>query len=160
MPTTIDLTALAADGDTLDLADGSTLRLRIDPDLDTTILDMDCYGTFAEVRRGAYSHHDAPRPRGFDGRARKLRFGRSYDAIWWQPHPDDLITDADRAAEAQRIIRLLEDGFVTVTVERCQGADAYGRPIVIAVASLGGIEACADEDYLAEIVSDLAHDLL
>jgi hypothetical protein len=54
---------------------------------------------------------------------------------------------------------LLEYGFSIVTVERCEGTDAYGRPIVRDVASLAGIEPYSDDDDLASIVSELLDEL-
>ncbi len=53
----------------------------------------------------------------------------------------------------------MEYGFSVLLLELLSGEDAYGRPIVMDVASLGGIEPFPSGDDLAEIVRDLADDL-
>lgn len=51
--------------------------------------------------------------------------------------------------------------FVVVTLELCDGTDAYGRPIVVKAESLGGNEwDCMSEPYGAELVADLVTELL
>jgi hypothetical protein len=56
---------------------------------------------------------------------------------------------------------LCEFGFVVVTLELCDGTDAYGRPIVVKAESLGGNECdCMSEPYGAELVADLVTELL
>ena len=56
---------------------------------------------------------------------------------------------------------LCEFGFVVVTLELCDGTDAYGRPIVVKAESLGGNEwDCMSEPYGAELVADLVTELL
>jgi hypothetical protein len=51
-------------------------------------------------------------------------------------------------------------GFATYTVELCRGADAYGQPVVMDVASLGGVEPFADRADMVETVGDLVRDVL
>ena len=62
-------------------------------------------------------------------------------------------------AEFRRLVLdLLEYGYKGVTLELCDGTDAYGRPVVRDVASLWGIDSL-DNGYLAEVISELAGEL-
>ena len=152
---------LTGDGDTFELEDGRTLRLKVEPDDDSSIMDEQGEGVWcgrlAWVNRDRWTGHDAPRPDGFDGRARKLQ-RNSGDPIWWQP-PEDL--DADNiVAMSKTLLDLLEYGYCGVIVELCDGEDAYHRPIVVKTASLWGIEPFPDKDYLAEVVRELVEEVL
>jgi hypothetical protein len=112
---------------------------------------------YPDHRPNDYGYRDA-RPEGFDGNAEILRVGRN-DPIWWQP-PADVPRTSPHFAELRRQVSdLLEYGFQVITVERCEGTDAYGRPIVVAAASLGGIEPYADGAYLRELIGDLVDEV-
>jgi hypothetical protein len=93
----LDLTSLTDDGDTLELPDGRTLRLRIEADLDTNLFEQpnEAYGKVAWVERNRSTGRPYPRPDGFDGSAEKLYTSRS--PYWWQP-PKDII-DRDKARQ-------------------------------------------------------------
>src|ERR1035437_10345370 len=132
----LDLAQLRGDGDTLELADGRMLRLKIEVDQDTSINDSDVYGHVEQ-----YSHdyiRDGHEPRPADGPKRgTLEFGTF----------------------RRQVRDLLEMGFSGVTLELCSGTDAYGRPIVINVASLWGIDSF-EGGYLFEVVAELAAEVL
>lgn len=144
----------AYDGDTVELLDGRTLRIRIESDTIDPFDWSDCWGRVAHIPN-RYDGRRDPRPEGFDGAARKVRTGR--DAFWWQPWHGATAEEARDAVP--RIVDLLAFGLSIVFVEILDGCDAYGSPIVRDVASLGGIEPFADGDYRASIVADLASEL-
>lgn len=138
-------------------ADGQTYRARIVPDADHSIFDDgDWFGRLQWVGTDRDTGRPAPRPDGFDGRARKLQSGRG-DPIWWQPPAD--VADDDLGTLGRTILDLLEFGYVGVIVERLDGTDAYGQPIVSAVASLWGIGGLDDEAEVAEVIGDLLTEL-
>lgn len=151
---------LAADH-TLTLDDGRTLKVTFGPDYDTQINDFDCYGKIAPVnRRNTWNAYGpAARPEGFDGAAEII--DRDW---WWQP---PLFDKADRrqwhtTPEYRRALRqtvsdLIRYGFQTVTLEVCQGTDAYGRDIVLDYAVTGGHEASLDATDVADILDDMIH---
>lgn len=154
---TIDLSDLAQDGDTLELADGRTLRVRVEPDQDHSVFDEEFWGEFEWVSRtNGYGYTE--RPDGFDGNAEILeRDGAS--VLWWQPPRGDYALSYPRGtkefAEFRRSVRdLLEYGFKGVILELLDGADAYGMPIVVEEQSLWGIDS-VDGGYLKDVVSDL-----
>jgi hypothetical protein len=127
-------------GEMLDMGDGRTIRYKIECDDMTDINDFDCYGRIAWVKPhkwGTFPH--AERPEGFDGSARILTVNG--DAMWWQP-PDDwhTLTDDVQRDVLSGLYDVLEFGFQLVTIEVCQGQDAYGRPIVVDAYALGGVE--------------------
>jgi hypothetical protein len=128
--------------------DGQVWRARVEPDCDHSVFDEDeCYIgrlVWARERHGL-------RPDGFDGAARKLTT-HGGDQVWWQP-PDDITSVTDFA---QMVTDLLNYGYVGVIVERCEGEDGYGRPIVREASSLWGIDAMSsDTPYLAEVIGEL-----
>jgi hypothetical protein len=151
------LADLTDDGDTVELPDGTTFRLRLSPD-DLTFSDMetpDGLGTVAWVddRDGR-----GERPRDFTGNAEKLPIGRG-DRVWWEP-PRDVPRSHPSFRDMRTTVRdILEFGYTVVILEHCDGTDAYGRAIVRDVASLGGVEPSPTSDYLAEILADLALEL-
>jgi len=152
---TLDLRELAQDGDILKMDDGRSLRLRIETDPDTTVSDYpDAYGRVAWTTRDPYRYNDAPRPAGFDGKARKMSTQSA--SYWWQP-PEDV--PADQVDSLASLVRdLVNYGFSAVIVELLDGSDAYGRLIVVDVASLWGIDSL-DDGYLATVVADLVDEL-
>lgn len=179
------LDELTDDGDTVELDDGRTLRLRIessdesflfvhkDGTLDT---NDECYGTFAfydtrERNCGSYGY--PVRPDGFDGNAEVLR-SNGGDPLWWQPPTGDYaLIDPDTGKPARRgsdtfrqlrshVLDLLEFGYSAVGVEVLDGKDAYGRPIVVNHAWIGYVEPegyATWKDTLRGIVSDLLAEL-
>jgi hypothetical protein len=142
---------LQDDGDTVDLADGRMLRLRIEVDQDASINDYDSDGKVTWSRGG----EGTTRPAGFNGRARIIEVDYP-DRLWWQPC--DGLTDEQIRAETPRIRDLVRYGFKGVILELCAGVDAYGRPIVVDAASLWGIDSL-DDGYLATVLSDLVGEL-
>lgn len=148
---------LTEDGSTFELYDGRTLRLKVEPD-DGSPADHwsdDCYGRveWMPARNGI---GPSSRPGGFNGAAHKLHVGRSNDEAWWQPPTD---VEPARAADLKReVTRLLEDGFVRVGLELLDGADAYGQPIVVDAAWLGGIDFIGG-GYLRDVVDEQLHEL-
>lgn len=156
------LADLTQDGDTVELDDGRTLRLRLTADDMTAADDGDWYGAIAPVRwahRYDADYHQQPeRPNGFTGNAEKLHYGRG-EVVWWEP-PSDVKRGTDGFTTLRATLRdVLEYGYVVVSLELCRGTDAYGRPVVVDVASIGGVEAMARDDYMREIVSELAAEL-
>jgi hypothetical protein len=153
-----DLSDLTDDGDTFELTDGRTLRLRVESDPHTSVNDFDCYGRVAEVERGPWDGHNKPRPQGFTGRAVKLSIPNGPD-YWWEPYYESETQQAyNGPKERQMMIDLLSHGFYGLIVEILNGTDAYGRPIVTNVASLWGIDSL-ETQYVREIVTDLAAEL-
>lgn len=142
--------ALTDDGDTFELADGRSLRLRIDVDQDASINDVDCYGKIEWIQRG---HHQDPRPLGFDGRARKL-WGAS-DPFWWQPWEG--ATDAEIAEFVPQIQELAEYGFKLVGLELREtllDSRKFEHTTVVDTAWLGGVDAFYPE-LIGELVAEL-----
>jgi len=161
----LDLSELAEDGDTLKMDDGRMLRLRIRVDQDTEVQNEEFYGEFSWARNdpnyvGAYNTH---RPTGFDGNAEKLSTYHG-DSYWWQPPRGDYEMTCKRGSPEfaefrQNVKALVEWGFKGVVLELLDGTDGYGRPIVVEVASLWGIDSL-ENGYLAEVVSDLVGEVL
>lgn len=138
--------------DWVPVGDGTDARVRLAPDLETSLHDYpDCYGTFADVRR------DGTRPNGFNGAARKIRCRSGF--LWWQP-PAGLTADELRAVARDVEGYYLEDWtYIGIVVEvrrppcTCCGARQTDT------ASLWGIESQGDAGYLQQVVSDLLADL-
>lgn len=159
------LADLGDDGDTVELPDGRTLRLRIEPDQDQRMPDGDWFGAIEFVkspRRDSiaadYGYPHSARPAGFDGAAEILRCNNC-DPVWWQP-PEDARKDRHlRDSMRSTLVNVLEYGYCGLVLELCDGRDAYGRPIVVNMASLWGIEPFPDAGYVAEVVADLAAEL-
>ena len=159
------LESLAEDGDTVELENGRALRLRVQSD-ECDVMDLwsdDCYGRIAFVsgRTNVYGYPQ-DRPEGFDGNAEKLSYGRGDDA-WWQP-PADIKRGTEQFQTCRRVVRdLLEFGFYSVGLELLDGTDAYGRPIVVNAAWLGGLEPmnyrawqdCLQNDVLPDLLSEV-----
>lgn len=147
-----DLSGLQDDGDTLDLGDGRTLRLRIEPDFIDPFVEYETYGK-VQVADNRSGGRYATRPKGFDGNSEKLHIGNN-GPFWWQPPDDVKRTDDGFRKLRSLVIDLLERGMYVVLLEVLQGTDAYRRPIVVSVASLGGIDSLHN-GYLAEVLGDL-----
>jgi hypothetical protein len=145
---------LRQDGDTLDLEDGRTLRLRLEPDQDASINDYESDGKVEWTRGNDYG---PVRPDDFTGRARILNKDHGY-SLWWEPYHE--LTEEQIRSEEYRIRMLVEYGFQVVVLELCEGTDAYGHLVVKEVACLGGVEWDADNNgYLDSVVSDLLAEL-
>lgn len=155
----IDVSGLRDDGDTVTMPDGRMLRLKVTGDEHASINNYDSDGKIEYVRDRRNDYGYPPqRPAGFDGAAVKISDG----SIWWQPC-EGAVYETPEAfrRDKQRIADLCEFGFVVVTLELCDGTDAYGRPIVVKAESLGGNEwDCMSEPYGAELVADLVTELL
>lgn len=143
----------------IELDNGDVVRFTEEPDEDTRVNDFDCYGKVEDTwgRRGR-----TERPDGFDGMAEKIHTGR--DEFWWQP-PDDLRSGWDtsevRSAMRDIVREILTYGFSIYCVELCRGVNAYGDPIVVDFATMGGIEPLDDDDkvsYVADLVAELVDD--
>jgi len=146
--------ALTSDGDTFDLPDGRTVRLRITPDDIDPFDEYGSFGKIGEIRRNDFSNR-GERPARFDGNAEKLWAGQSHQ-VWWQPPADGPTRSSEGFAELRQLVtELLEFGMIVVTVEILNGTDAYGRPIAQSAESLSGIEPFPKPEYLAEVIGDL-----
>lgn len=161
-PNKPDLSKLDTDRATVEIGDGRTLRLRIEPDEFTNPFDDDPdeWGQIAPIRRNGYpnDHGFYTRPDNFDGNAEKVWIGRG-EQVWWQPPADGPKRDSPQFdAFKQRMMQIAEFGYCIVTLELLEGIDAYRRPIVRQAESLGGVEANPG-DYLAELVRELYAEL-
>jgi len=153
--TTEYISGLIDDGDICILDDGRALRLCIEPDEWMDLADFgDCYGFTAWTEKDRCTGRDKPRPDLFDGRAQKLRLRDG--SLWWQP-PADV---EDVSALRRLVLDILEYGMSLYRLELCEGFDAYGKLIVRNYATLGCVEPFTDGDYHAQIVEDLAAELL
>jgi hypothetical protein len=153
--TTIDISRATATGDLFE-HEGHTYRVRIEPETGTVqdFWSDDCYGKISEYAYDYGREHKTPRPATMDGRAVKIQVDRGY-WMWWQA-PDDIVPNTPEWIEQRTFVRtLLEFGFWAMVVERLEGTDAYGRSIVTAFASLGGIDSIDSEEYLNEMVAEL-----
>jgi len=159
------LEALADDGDTAELDDGRTLRLRIESD-PSDVRDLwsdDCYGAVAWVEDRPRNDYGYPpdRPEGFDGNAEKLGIGRGYDRFWWQP-PADVARGTEQFRALRTLVSdLLEFGFSNVGLEVLEGENAYHEAIVVNAAWLGGVEpwSYGEREVLDDILSQLLPEL-
>lgn len=151
---TLDLSGLTDDGDTLDLAGGRMIRLRIEPDHDTSVNDFDCYGRVEW--RDSWSRQTL-RPITFDGNAEIIdRDGIA--ALWWQPPADVKRSDPGFRQLRSSVIDLVTYGFRSVGLELCEGTDHYGRPIVTDSTWIGGVDDVS-ADYLPHLLADLVTEL-
>lgn len=155
----IPLTELTDDGDTILLPNGRQLRLRIERDPHTTFEDYDCYGAvgYGETDRNTGRPR---RPSGFDGNAEKMSVDRG-EPVWWQPPRGDYEvkrTDPAFPAFREQVRRLAESGWSVVVLEVLDGTDAYGRPIVVDVASLGAVDDVSPA-YLPDLLGEMVDEL-
>ncbi|HWC37358.1 MAG TPA: hypothetical protein VG476_02460 [Acidimicrobiales bacterium] len=143
-----DLAELRGNGDTIDLDDGRTLRLRFERD------DLDPFREFEEsygqvthetsTRVNDFGYH--VRPDGFGGRSRKVTV--LGDTYWWNP-PDDM--PDDQIEQGKQTVRdLIEFGLCGVILEVIDPKDYLTDS-----ESLWALEPSPDGDYLLDIVGDL-----
>jgi len=153
MATEPDLSALREDGDTVELDDGCTLRLSVEPDDIDPFREWECYGRVAPVERDRYGDQ-AERPDGYNGNAEILSYG--HGSVWWQPSPDGPKRGTPEFKRERSHVRdLLEYGMCGLVLELCNGTDAYGRPVVVRTASLWAIEPFPEHEYVTTILRDL-----
>jgi hypothetical protein len=70
--------------------------------------------------------------------------------------PEDVKRDAQATKRLlNNVAEILACGFSVYILEECEGVDAYGRPIVINVASVGGVEPTYNVGDVDNIVADL-----
>jgi hypothetical protein len=154
--TTLDLSSLQDDGDTLTLDDGRVLRLKIMPDEDASINDYESDGRIELTRDDRdWSPSRTVRPADFSGRSRIIMRDNGH-SLWWEPYSE--LTEDQIREEEPRIRELVTYGFKGVILELCEGTDFYGRYVVQNVASLWGIDSFAN-GYLTEVVRELADEL-
>jgi hypothetical protein len=148
----IDLDSLTDDGDVIDLPDGRKLRLRVEHDDINPFNEYETYGKIETGVRTGFT--DDGRPDGFDGNSERLMH-----QCWWQPPTDGPKRGTEEFAKFRRLVLdLINYGMHWVALEVLDSEDAYGRPIVVSVASLGGIDSLED-GYLAEVVKELGDEL-
>ena len=147
---------LTSDGDTAEI-DGHTYRLVITHDDDVTINDYDCYGSYSWGDANRYTGQSVP-PHDFD-LDRTERLTILNDVVWWE-RPEDFASLPPKVQSDFRwmVSELISFGFKIVTVERVDGTDHYGKPIVVDAESLGGIDTL-ERNYIGEIASDLIYEL-
>lgn len=149
---TLDLSVLTDHGDTLELADGRSLVLKIQPDPDWSIMDEQGEGVWCgklawDARRtNAYGYR--VRPDGFTGRAEVLE--RDRDArLWWEVPADVVIGSDVYRSLRQSILDLLNFGYVQVgLVLLCEHGGELDS------AWLGGCDS-----FYPELVDELALEL-
>ena len=162
----LDLSDLTDDGDTLDLGNGLSLRLLIEPDQCGSVMDDgDWHGDLQWGTRNRDTGRNV-RPDDFDGSAEKILTDGG-DALWWAP-PADAVRDADlRDRLRSSIVSLYHQGYHVVTLElRETVTDSLGQPHVVTIeaASVGMVDLIGDttaddEAHVQEILSDLIHEL-
>lgn len=156
--TTIDYTALAALLDyerwskPVDLDDGYSVRVKLEPDTDSQLEDSDCFGTIHWPERNSRA-----RPSVCNGAARKIDTRQG--PVWWQP-PTDVVSDPEVFKSVEMRVRgyFLEHwSYVGVVVEVTGPACAACGERKSEEASLWSIESDAG-DYFAEVLADLVAD--
>lgn len=145
------------DGDTA-VVDGHTIRLRFEPDMDVSINDYDCYGRVDYGTRDPYSG-DFRAPADFDPE-RTERLTILNDLVWWERPEDFDALPADSQSDFRwHVSHLVSFGFTVVVLERLDGTDYYGRPVVVDATALGGVDS-TERDNIAFIVEDLVPEVL
>ncbi len=148
--------------------DGVQYRVTVDLD-DMPVLPIqnwgDIWGKTSEYAYDYTNDRETPRPDGFTGNAEKIEVDRGY-WVWWEPFNDGGDYPINKRGTSEfdqyraQVTDLLRTGFYVVTLERLEGIDAYGQPIVAAFASLGGIDSLGfASDFLAEICGELFDEL-
>jgi hypothetical protein len=160
-----ELAISASFSNDIELSDGVTLRYRLENDDHTSFHDFDCYGKVSYTRPHPYRYGAVNNcPDDFDGTAELLNINGS--PVWWQPplfdkadrrrwHTDERLRNAMR----QTAMDILNFGFYVLVLEVTHGANAYGEFIVTDYATIGGIEPFPTDEYLAELIYELAQDL-
>ena len=143
-----------------DLPNGTTLRLREEPDNDTSLNDWDCYGK-VEWLSGYGSRN---RPEHFNGMAEIMRTHR--ENYWWQPPSFDKQSIAQWYSDSEyrnslrnQVREILDFGFRVLILEVCSGEDAYGNPIVKDYTTIGGVEPLIDDTTTEGYVYDMILEL-
>lgn len=128
-----------------DLDEGEPdIRFCVSSDRDdfADINDSDCYGKVEYVDdRSNWSIHPRPRPKGFDGAARKLHFGG--DTYWWQPWDAaewGQLDSVEQRSFLSTVRDLIEFGFSILTVQVEYQCGCCGQWAELASSSLGGID--------------------
>jgi hypothetical protein len=142
----------------IDLPDGRHLRLRTEPDMDTSINDYECWGEISNGQRNAYTGRNE-RPSHFDGAARKIYLIDG--PCWWQPFDGFLALTPEQQREAiYHVQNLASFGFVGVILELLDPEkDAYGNYVVRDYASLWGVEWDPTPEYVQSIADELLGEL-
>lgn len=157
--------ALTDDGDTFQLSDRESLRLRIAEDPYSSINDYDSDGS---VEWTSNNDHGSVRPDHFTGTARIIQRDHN-SALWWQPPGADIIGDIPWTAEQMRteearIRDLIENGFLIVTLELRETLRDLANgdhEVCVTRASVGGVDKFYPElisELVAEIVTTLEDD--
>lgn len=136
--------------------DGRTYRLVVTPDEGASINDYDCYGRFDYgIKSDGWSLRA---PEDFDQERSEL-LSILNDVGFWEPPAgfEDWPEPAQRALRHQ-VRDLVSFGFHVVTVERIDGTDAYGRPIVVDFDSVCGVDT-TEPGELAYTAADLVDNL-
>jgi hypothetical protein len=152
--TMADLSSLKDHGDTVELADGRTVRLTIEPDTDHSIMDDQGEGMWCGAlawdnpqRTNEYGY--VMRPIGFEsGRCEVIETDGRY-RLWWAV-PDDIKVGSDQHRKLRETIRdLLRYGYVVVglTLE-CEHGGTLDSAYV------GGVDS-----FYPELVDDLASEI-
>ena len=136
--------------------DGRTYRLVVTPDDGASINDYDCYGRVSMGILSGWANLRAPED--FD-QERTERLAILNDVAFWEP-PEGFEDWPEPARRALRhhVGNLVSFGFHVVTVERIDGTDAYGKPIVVDFECVCGVDTL-DRDELAYTVDGLVCDL-
>lgn len=122
------------------------------------INDAGCWG---KVSKYAYDYsHDSrePRPKEFTGAARKIQVDRGY-WMWWEPYREEGGKVYDDADSFNEVRRLLEEGFLGVTVILQRRCDCCGQLKEVGRDSLWGIDSL-ENGYGATVVGDLVDEIL
>ena len=138
--------------------DGRTYRLVVTPDDGAAINDYDCYGRVDLGILSGWANVRAPEH--FD-QERTERLAILNDVAFWEPPEgfEDWPEPARRALRHQ-VADLVSFGFHVVTVERIDGTDAYGKPIVVDFDCVGGVDTTEPGELAytaAELVDNLQH---
>ena len=129
---------LIDDGDTVEV-DGWTYRLRVEPDMDSSINDYDCYGRYDYGTTNRYTGKSVP-PADFD-LDRTERLTILNDLVWWErPESFETWTPANQSEMRSLVGDLVSFGFSVVFVERLGDKDAYGSFIVLDYDCIGGVD--------------------
>ena len=145
MTTTTTYEALREHGDTMPLPDGRTLRLRVTPDDSTGMDDFDLYGEAWPTEHT-------------DRTVKLLSIVGPFD---WEPPADyESMHEDDKASLRVLVGEIVSFGFSAVWLELLDGEDAYGSPVVVDYAVIGGVEPLAgDYDIAAGLTDYLLPDL-
>jgi hypothetical protein len=146
-----DLASLREHGDKIELGDGRTVRLVIEPDPDMSIMDEQGSGMWCgrlawDGPANEYGYRT--RPDGFTGRAEVIeRDGR--ERLWWEVPADVVIGSDSYRTLRQSILDLCRCGYVSVgLVLECE----HGGQL-----SVAWVSGC--DSFYPELIDDLASEL-